>query len=179
MPPEIHTLANAGVLSYGPWGNAFVPSGHFNANYRKAVEKGFGAIKQEALDKLEELHGKLSGQRRREVLLLPRGGHQLRRGHAPSRKRYAAECRAQAERAIDDKRRAELLHMADSLDWIMENPARTYHEALQVCFFYHMILSIEGSYLGLTIGRVDAARGRLPARRPRGRPASPWTKPRS
>ena len=53
MPPELSTLANAGVLSSGPVGNAFVPSGHFNANYRKAVEKGFGAIRQEALEKLE------------------------------------------------------------------------------------------------------------------------------
>jgi pyruvate-formate lyase len=46
MPPELSTLVNAGVLSSGPVGNAPVPSGHFNAGYRKAVEKGFGAIRQ-------------------------------------------------------------------------------------------------------------------------------------
>mgnify|MGYP001101878865 CR=1 FL=1 len=51
--------------------------------------------------------------------------------------------------------REELLAMADSLDWIMENPARTFHEALQACYLYHLLLSLEGSYLGLTIGRVD------------------------
>ena len=53
MPPELGALASAVVLSSGPRGNGAVPSGHFNANYRKVVEKGFGAIKQEALDNLQ------------------------------------------------------------------------------------------------------------------------------
>ena len=45
--------------------------------------------------------------------------------------------------------------MADSLDWIMENPARNFHDALQICLLYQYILLIEGNYLGLTIGRLD------------------------
>ncbi len=154
MPPEVATLANASVTSYGPQGNAFVPSGHFNANYRKAVEKGFGAIKKEASEKLDQLRGKITGDDAEKYFFYSAVVICCDAVSLFS-KRYASECRAQAERAVDEARRAELLRMADSLDWIMENPARTYHEALQVCFFYHMILSIEGSYLGLTIGRVD------------------------
>jgi hypothetical protein len=34
MPPEIHTLATAGVLSHLPSGNAYAPPGHFNAWHR-------------------------------------------------------------------------------------------------------------------------------------------------
>jgi pyruvate-formate lyase len=45
--------------------------------------------------------------------------------------------------------------MADSLDRIMENPAQTFREAMQACFLYHIMLNIEGSFLGLTIGRID------------------------
>ena len=155
MPPEIHTLANAGILSYGPWGNAFVPSGHFNANYRKVVEKGFAAIKSEALAKLEQLRGRLRGNDAEKYFFYEAVVISCDAVMAFS-KRYAAECRVQAQKAPNNTRRDELLYMAELLDWIMENPARTYHEALQVCFFYHLILSIEGSYLGLTIGRVDA-----------------------
>jgi pyruvate formate-lyase/glycerol dehydratase family glycyl radical enzyme len=154
MPPEVATLANAGVLSYSVAGNAFVPSGHFNANYRKAVEKGFGAIKSEALAKLDELRA-TSAEVDAEKVFFYEAVVICCDAVGAFSKRYAAECRAHAERAPGEQRRVELLAMAESLDWIMENPARTYREALQVCFFYHMILSIEGSYLGLTIGRVD------------------------
>ena len=154
MPPEVTTLANAAVISYGPWGNGYAPSGHFNANYRKAIAKGFGAIKKEALEELDELKGKISGHDAEKFFFY--GAVVICCDAAILfAKRYAEECRAQAERSADKARRAELLRMADSLDWIMENPARTFHEALQAAFLYHMILSIEGSYLGLTIGRVD------------------------
>lgn len=154
MPEELQTLAEAGVLPHGPFGNAFVPHGHFNANYRKAVEKGFSAIRQEALDKLEEMRGKIGGNNAEKYFFF----------HAIVitcdsvilfSKRYAVECRAQAQDAANEKRRAELLQMAESLDWIMENPGRTYHEALQICLLYHIIMNIEGSYLGLTMGRID------------------------
>ncbi len=155
MPPEVHTLANASVLSYGPWGNAFVPSGHFNANYRKVVEKGFAAIKREAQEKLETLRGKLRGNDAEKYFFYEAVVISCDAVVAFT-KRYAAQCLAQAAEAPSEARRDELLAMAESLDWIMENPARSYREALQVCFFYHLILSIEGSYLGLTIGRVDA-----------------------
>jgi pyruvate-formate lyase len=118
------------------------------------VEKGFGAIKQEALEKLETLNGKITGSDAEKNFFF-RAVVTCCDAVILFAKRYAAECRSQAEGVVDQKRREELLHMADSLDWIMQNPARTFHEALQVCFFYHMILSVEGSYLGLTIGRVD------------------------
>ena len=45
-------------------------------------------------------------------------------------KRYAEACRKKAE-IESGERKAELLRMADSLDWIMENPARTYWEGLR------------------------------------------------
>ena len=49
VPEEIFSLGTTGV-SHNPFTNGFVPSGYYNANYRKAVEKGFEAIRREALD---------------------------------------------------------------------------------------------------------------------------------
>jgi len=154
MPPELAALASAVVLSSGPRGNGAVPSGHFNANYRKVVEKGFGAIKQEALDDLGELNGKITADDA-EKYFFYRAVVRCCDAAIVFAKRHAAECRRLAQGPVDESRREELLAMADSLDWIMENPARTFHEALQACYLYHLLLSLEGSYLGLTIGRVD------------------------
>jgi formate C-acetyltransferase len=153
MPHELNALANTGV-GIDPFSNGTVPSGHYNANYRKAVEKGFGAIKKEALDRIEEIQGE-KGSDDPDQLSFYRAIVISCDSAILYSKRYAEECRKQAEGIVDTNRREELLKMADSLGWIMENPARTYHEALQVCILYQYILLIEGNYLGITIGRLD------------------------
>ena len=153
-PRSSRPLVTAAVLPHGLHGNAFMPHGHFNANYRKVVEKGFGAIRQEALDRLEEMQGRIWGKDA-EKYFFYRSIVITCDSVILFSKRYAAECRTQAQDTADGKRRTELLQMADSLDWIMENPARTFREALQACLLYHIIMNIEGSYLGLTIGRID------------------------
>jgi formate C-acetyltransferase len=70
-------------------------------------------------------------------------------------KRYAAACREKAETAAPE-RRAELLRMAESLDWIMENPARTYWEGLQAILFYALLLISDAQPHGQSMGRVDS-----------------------
>lgn len=154
LPGELATLVSAGVLPHRLQGNASVPHGHFNANYRKVVEKGFGAIRQEALERLRGMQGRIR-ERDPEKYFFYRSIVTTCDSAILFSKRYAAECRAQAQGTADGRRRSELLQMADSLDWIMENPARTFREALQACLLYHIIINIEGSYLGLTIGRID------------------------
>jgi pyruvate formate-lyase/glycerol dehydratase family glycyl radical enzyme len=154
MPEGFEVLVTADVLPHGPVGNAFMPHGHFNANYRKVVDKGFGAIKREALEKLDAMQGRISGADAEKYFFYRSIVITCDSAILFSR-RYAAECRAQASTMAANRRRAELLRMADSLDWIMENPARTFREAVQGCLLYHVILNIEGSFLGLTIGRID------------------------
>ncbi len=153
LPEDIISLSTTNV-SHDTFSNGFVPSGHYNANYRKAVEKGFSAIRQEALEKLEEMRGKIGGHDA-EKYFFYRAIVISCDSAILFAKRYAAECRAQAQEMSDVKRQEELLKMAESLDWIMENPARTYHEALQICLLYQYILLIEGNFLGLTLGRLD------------------------
>ena len=51
--------------------------------------------------------------------------------------------------------------MAESLDWIMENPARTYWEGLQAIIFYQLMLSTDAQQHGESIGRVDKYTGHL------------------
>ncbi len=153
LPQELVTLGNAGV-GLDAFSNGAIPSGHFNANYRKAIEKGFGAIKREAVEKLDGMRGKIGGQDAEQYFFYKAIVISCDSAILYA-KRYAEKCRALAEGIMGASRRAELLKMTDSLDWIMENPARTYHEALQVCLLYQYILLIEGNFLGITIGRLD------------------------
>ena len=64
-------------------------------------------------------------------------------------KHYAAEARRQAEEA-DEKRKAELLKLAETLDRVPAYPARTFYEALQSVHFY--TFSLYGIY---SAGRPD------------------------
>jgi pyruvate-formate lyase len=136
-----------------------MPQGHYVANFDKVVNAGFGAVKKEALEKIAAQKGKLFGDKAKSHLFY----HAVVRvcdGAMLLSKRYAAACRQKAEAASGD-RRAELLKMADSLEWIMENPARTYWEGLQAILFYELLLITDAQQHGQSMGRVDKYVGHL------------------
>ena len=160
------------ALGTGPCMNQFPPDrgkdtkmqahiqGHYVANFRKAVNVGFGEVRRQALEKIEAHRGKVFGDWAKKHVFY----------HAIVRvcdaaillsKRYAQSCREKAETVDSEARRAELLQMADSLDWIMENPARTYREGLQVIILYQLLLSADCQQHGESWGRVDSYVGAL------------------
>ncbi|MBR6812743.1 MAG: hypothetical protein IKM51_05170, partial [Oscillospiraceae bacterium] len=154
MPEGIEKVVAAGVLPHLPTGNCRSPHGHFNANYKKVLNKGFAAIKQEAQEALDSIYSSIDTADIEKIHFYS-AVKIVCDAMIRFSERYAEECRRQAELADNDARKQELLTMADGLDWIMKNPARTYHEALQAIILYHFALSIDGSHLGLTVGRVD------------------------
>ena len=70
-------------------------------------------------------------------------------------RRYAQECERLAAGETDSARKQELEAMADSLHWIMENPCRTYHDAIQCMYLYQIGLCLDGQQHGISFGRVD------------------------
>ncbi len=56
-------------------------------------------------------------------------------------KRYAAMAREKAEKTLDPSRKEELETIADTCEWVPENPARTFHEALQSYWLIHLIIN--------------------------------------
>jgi formate C-acetyltransferase len=155
IPDEFYPVETAAIIPFSRTGTGGNPIGHFAANYAKAIDKGFKAIKDEALEKLGEMNGRLmNGDAERHlfyravviycdaVILLS--------------KRYAAECRRLSMLdKYSTERRAELARMADSLDHIIEYPARTFREAVQATYIYHLTLCFDGQLHGLTLGRFD------------------------
>ena len=136
------------------------PQGHYVANFRAAINKGFGAVRAEAQAKLDAMRGKVFGNMASShvfyhaVIRVCDAAMTMSRG-------YAAACRAKAEETTDEARRAELLKMADSLDWIMEHPARTYWEGLQAAVFYQILQSTDAQQHGASMGRIDEYVGHL------------------
>ncbi|RLC94184.1 MAG: glycyl radical protein [Chloroflexi bacterium] len=55
-------------------------------------------------------------------------------------KRYAALAREMAKSESDPAEKARLEKLAEICDWVPENPARTFHEAMQCFFFIHLIV---------------------------------------
>lgn len=136
------------------------PVGHFCTGYTTAIDKGFAAIRDEALAKMSELE--LSGmpdgtidqyQFYRAVSLVCDGMIAFTKHYAREAERQLAEC-------TDPVRKAELERMVECLNWVTEKPARTFYEATQALFLYEIALSLEGNLHGMSYGRVDQYLGK-------------------
>jgi formate C-acetyltransferase len=160
IPQGYFNAIGNGVVTFGAKDNCVAPIGHFVANFDKAIHKGFGAIKSEAQAKMDELEGCLYGDSAsqynfyRAVVIVCDGMIILS-------KRYARECKKLAFAESDAARKKELLDMADCLGWIMENPCRTFHDAIQCMFLYQIGLCLDGQQHGISFGRVDQYLGKF------------------
>ena len=134
--------------------------GHYVANFRKAVNTGFGEVRRQAQEKIDAHKGMVFGDWAKKHVYY----------HAVVRtcdaaitlsNNYAKSCREKAAATKDPARQAELLKMADSLEWIMDNPARTYWEGLQVIILYQLLLTADCQQHGQSMGRVDKYVGHL------------------
>lgn len=154
IPLGYFAHAGSGVTTFGTKDTCSSPIGHFVAGFEKAMHKGFGAIKAEAEAKMDELEGELFGDAvsrytfYRAVAIVCEGMIILSR-------RYARECARLAALESSPARKQELLEMADTLDWIMANPCRTFHDAIQCMFLYQIGLCLDGQQHGISFGRVD------------------------
>lgn len=154
MPEGYEPLIDAGVLMVWPSGNGQVPTGHLSPNYKKVIEKGFGAVRQEAQARLDSMRGRMYGHDA-EKYYFYKSVVIICDAYSLLARRYAEECRKQLGFPLSVGRRGELLQLAGSLDWIAENPARTFHEAVQAAFLYQIFLYLDGNFQGLSFGRFD------------------------
>jgi formate C-acetyltransferase len=71
-------------------------------------------------------------------------------------KRYSKLAGSMAEKEPNQERRKELSKMAEVCDWVPENPARTFHEAVQSQWFIQTVSRLE-QRIGGTVGngRID------------------------
>lgn len=159
IPETMRDIAGDGMTDYFTRSNIVsdMPMGHFSTNYDKAIRKGFGAIRQEALDKMAAMEGKVFGADAKKYTFY-RAVTIVCDAAILMAKRYAALAAEKAENAEGEQKK-KFLKMANSLNWIMENPARNTWEALEVVLLYQYMLITDAQQHGLTLGRVDQYAG--------------------
>ncbi|MDR0862582.1 MAG: hypothetical protein LBN30_07425 [Oscillospiraceae bacterium] len=133
--------------------------GHFTPNYEKVVLTGFGAVRDEAKAKLAEIKAHTTTDNVRQDLFY-RAMVKTCDAIILMSRRYAEGCREKAKTATAE-RAAELLKMADSCDWILENPARNFWEGCQAILFYQNLLTAEGVHWADSPALIDSYLGGL------------------
>jgi len=161
LPPIYREdIAGSGVVTFGAQNNCQSPVGHFAANFWKATQVGFGAIKREADEKMAKLEEDgIFGDSIKQYNFY-RAVSIVSEGIIIWSKRYGKECERLAAECTDPARKAELLEMADTLNWIMENPCRNFHDAVQCIYLYQLSMCMDGQLHGISYGRVDQYLGR-------------------
>jgi formate C-acetyltransferase len=149
---EINKLAvDQGVVHRG--GISMSGDGHIIPNHEKVLALGFGGLIEGAERRRSELdlsdpEGEAKGNFYQSSIIAMRAG--IHFSH-----RYRQLARKMADQEPDRKRRTELLQIAEMCDRVPEMPAASFHDALQVVYFCHLIMMIESNGHSFSFGRFD------------------------
>jgi len=159
MPDECLEMMNEDMFS--TVSNLTYGIGHFAPNYEKVITKGLKGIikeideeKMKILESLSLVKGEVAKDfiEKLDTLNAMKIAAESLIVYA---KRHAEKARLLAEREKDPQRKKELEELAKICEWVPENPARTFHEALQSFWFVHHFLRLESNGVALTPGRMD------------------------
>jgi len=154
LMPET-ALKGTGAYGKGVYllGNYFFGGvGHTSARYELIFQKGWKGLQtwvQERLDALDACNPAEMAKRQfyqAQLICLD--------GIMTYAYRYAALARKLAP-TEEAARGQELLQIADNLDWIAQNPPRTFWEALQLWWLLTVAITIEGNGHSIHWGRFD------------------------
>jgi formate C-acetyltransferase len=136
------------------YGNAGATSGHLIPDYGRIIQHGWKAVYTEleaALAALPEAErrGRRGGQLRAMMTAAT-----MPRDLAAE---YSRECSRLAKAETDERRRHELEQMAEILQRVPWEPARTFWEAVQSLWLTHMLVMSDENYPGPgdSFGRID------------------------
>ncbi len=134
-------------------------AGHLTPGYKKILETGYGAIRKQAQDWLDEHRNKIIGDTMEQYLFYTAVTIVCDAAHVLAT-RYAQACLDKAETVDDEARKAELREMADGLSWIADNPVRSFREACQAELLYIQLAFMAGIGTLSSCGRLDQLTGK-------------------
>jgi pyruvate formate-lyase/glycerol dehydratase family glycyl radical enzyme len=140
-----------GVIHRG--GISMSGDGHIIPNHSKILSKGFGEYIDKAIEKLSELdetnpETKSKREFYQAAIISLKAAIQFSR-------RYAQLASKLAEEETDERRKREFGIIASICERIPEKPPRSFHEALQIVYFCHLIMMIESNGHSFSFGRFD------------------------
>ena len=122
---------------------------HFAPDYEKLVNRGIKSILEEA-ETLQANHEKGS-----EKWNFYEAVKIINRAMIDFAGRYSEEARRLAKDEKDEKRKAELIKIAEVCKHVPLNPARNLQEALQSILFVQIAINLESLDNGISPGRLD------------------------
>lgn len=153
LPEEAYKACyDLGVTEIIVWGEGG-GSGHFIVDYPKVLNKGMNGIIKEAKARVKELklweRGAIEKKEFLEAVIISL------RAAIGFAERFAKLARELGETETDEKRKSELLQIAEHCKWVPANPARTFWEAMQSLWFAHLLVQIESNGHSIGYGRFD------------------------
>lgn len=127
--------------------------GHVTVAYDKVLEIGFSGIEKQAAKELEAINVSDSDYAKRSQFL--KAVIISCRAASNYAKRYCLLAKNEAEKCSDEKRKNELLKIAEICAKVPENGAETFYEACQAFWFVQMLIQIESSGHSISPGRFD------------------------
>ena len=149
---EFFALQASDYGKIGGW-PLMLPPGHLTPGFQNILKKGYGAIRKQAEDWLDEHKGNIMGDDMSRYMFYD-AARIACEGASTLTRRYADLAREKAKTASPE-RAAELEKMAEGLDWIAEKPARTFWEALQQVMLYNVFLKVDNDPGVTSLGRFD------------------------
>jgi formate C-acetyltransferase len=151
VPDDIRQFNNA--LVFHPIARVNGPPGVMMADYQLVLRIGINGIRKAISKKLASLDASIPGHYEQIVylnaLLIVCDGIETRA------KRYANLARDKAAKEKDPERKTELEKIAEICQQVPANPARTFWEALQSVWTYHVCLWMEHNSTTYALGRMD------------------------
>lgn len=147
LTDEIRDASTQGVLHLG--GISSSGDGHIVPKHELVLGRGFRSIADEAREKMADPSMSDSQKVFYESVAISLEGVLY------FFKRYADVARKMAKSADNEKRKEELLAMADMASTMMEQPARSFWEGCEVCYMVHMLQMIESNGHSFCYGRFD------------------------
>jgi len=123
------------VGSFHDW-----PGGGGNLNYPLVYQQGIGSVIKDCEKRMMSMEMRLPNASKfyfYEASLITMRAF-IRLAH-----RYAELAREMAAKEKDETRKAELIAIAETCEWVPENPARNLREAMQAHFLAHIFVEIE------------------------------------
>jgi len=132
------------------------PGGGGNLNYPQVYREGLASMIKDVEERKMELEMRLPNASK---FYLYEASLIVMRAVIRYANRYAELAREMAAKEKDATRKAELISLAETCEWVPENPARNLREAMQSHFFSHIIAELEQIDLrnGRAMGRIGAA----------------------
>jgi pyruvate formate-lyase/glycerol dehydratase family glycyl radical enzyme len=151
MTPTNELAEKQGVIHRG--GISMSGDGHIIPNHENILSKGLGWYIETARKKLSELD--VSDPKTESKVEFYQAAIIALEAAIKFAKRYADDARKQVTEVKDARRRQELETIARICDRIPENAATSFHEALQMVYFCHLIMMIESNGHSFSFGRFD------------------------